>query len=653
MSTTIKRVALVAVAALGLGVLTVTPSQATASAADFSVSSPTASQLTGETGTATSTIATLSYYASANTDTTTITVSLLSAKNTDGTNMTTGLVQPKLDVYETAAAQVKSDLSTTIAKYSVAGAASVANDAPAIVVPTGSAVAVAKVRVWLNAPTVAGTYVVRVTPAVPASGSTAVALTGATYKDITITVTAAPADDLVATTATSIISAADTNTAVADEIVTASKASTWVQSSATQTQAALIRVTQKNKSALTISESYTAEISGAGTLGIGRFDGLASIPDTYTSVGRALTLKGSDSVLVFADGTSGVGTITIKSKAGLVLATETVTFFGDATSIVTTSQSTVLYPGVSNDGAGTTADRPLKVVVKDAAGTVVSNAALKVTGETSTIVSDSYASNCTFVQADGAYYCSVTAGVAGKTRVTVGTKTSATDTTATNLNGNAVEVRVGSTTAASVTVAADKSSYAPGEKATISVTLLDKDGLVVAGDGTTDYASIFATGGISTDFVLGSSSDTTTATSLFDVTGGVKKYTVYMPQNTGAITFTYKTAGTAVTGTAPSALSGLAVANQAVTSTFSVTVSNPGVDAATDAANEATDAANAATDAALAAADAADAATAAAQDASDAVAALSATVAKLVASLKAQITSLTNLVIKIQKKVKA
>ena len=83
------------------------------------------------------------------------------------------------------------------------------------------------------------------------------------------------------------------------------------------------------------------------------------------------------------------------------------------------------------------------------------------------------------------------------------------------------------------------------------------------------------------------------------------------------------------------------------------TVVNASVDAATDAANEATDAANAATDAALAAADAADAATAAAQDASDAVAALSATVAKLVASLKAQITSLTNLVIKIQKKVRA
>jgi len=75
--------------------------------------------------------------------------------------------------------------------------------------------------------------------------------------------------------------------------------------------------------------------------------------------------------------------------------------------------------------------------------------------------------------------------------------------------------------------------------------------------------------------------------------------------------------------------------------------------AAADAAAEATDAANAATDAANAAAEAADAATAAAQDAADAVAALSTQVASLIAGLKAQLTALTNLVIKIQKKVKA
>ena len=75
--------------------------------------------------------------------------------------------------------------------------------------------------------------------------------------------------------------------------------------------------------------------------------------------------------------------------------------------------------------------------------------------------------------------------------------------------------------------------------------------------------------------------------------------------------------------------------------------------AAADAAAEATDAANAATDAANAAAEAADAATAAAQDAADAVAALSTQVTEMFSALKKQITALTNLVIKIQKKVKA
>jgi hypothetical protein len=75
--------------------------------------------------------------------------------------------------------------------------------------------------------------------------------------------------------------------------------------------------------------------------------------------------------------------------------------------------------------------------------------------------------------------------------------------------------------------------------------------------------------------------------------------------------------------------------------------------AASDAAAEATDAANAATDAANAAAEAADAATAAAQDAADAVAALATQVTEMMDAMKKQITALTNLVIKIQKKVKA
>jgi len=89
------------------------------------------------------------------------------------------------------------------------------------------------------------------------------------------------------------------------------------------------------------------------------------------------------------------------------------------------------------------------------------------------------------------------------------------------------------------------------------------------------------------------------------------------------------------------------------TATVNLTLATSTSVDAIDAANEATDAANAATDAANAAAEAADAATAAAQDAQAAVAALASQVADLIAGIKAQITALTNLVIKIQKKVKA
>jgi len=120
------------------------------------------------------------------------------------------------------------------------------------------------------------------------------------------------------------------------------------------------------------------------------------------------------------------------------------------------------------------------------------------------------------------------------------------------------------------------------------------------------------------------------------------------------VVFTATTVGTATTAEtgvgasfAPAGISSVAL---------EVTGDTASADAATaaaDAAAEATDAANAATDAANAAAEAADAATAAAQDAADAVAALSTQVSEMVDALKKQITALTNLVIKIQKKVRA
>ena len=209
----------------------------------------------------------------------------------------------------------------------------------------------------------------------------------------------------------------------------------------------------------------------------------------------------------------------------------------------------------------------------------------------------------------------------------------------------AVTVKVSAATAATVKIAFDKATYQPYEKAYITVTPLDSTGSTLGGQ---TFSTLLASGGISATQAFTGSSETLTAVSIKTSADSSSS----APRTAGALTYTvYMPAQGTVTISATVGIS-LAAAGQ-VSVSASAEVVNNAVDAATDAANEATDAANAATDAALAAADAADAATAAAQDASDAVAALSATVAKLVASLKAQITSLTNLVIKIQKKVKA
>jgi len=645
--TTFKRIALVTVAALGFGVLATVPSQAAVNADTLTLSAATASQTTAETQTATSAVATLSFLGAAG-DSVSVTTSLVSAPAGN-----TAL--PWLSLTETASAGID---TTTAIGVSI-GKKTASNTAVVTAALSSSAVTTSKFAVYLGtdsrtAPTKVGTYVIKITPAtVGASGAI-----NATAQTLTITVTAAPTLDTVAASGTSFLRAAeDSATATTDAVVTASKS--IPTSSPGTTAVANIQVTLKNAAGTTLTttvgESYTATISGPGTLGSGVWDSTTNL--AADARGRALTVRIGDSVAIYPDGNSGVATVTISTAAGIVIGTETVTFFGAATSIVATAQATVLNPSATNNGDGTdVTTRPIKVVVKDAAGTSVSNATLYVTSETTTIVSDKYASDlCSYDSDSSAYYCKLNALVAGKTNITVGTKSSATDTTVGTVEAAKVAVRVGTTTAGSVKVTTDKTSYAPGEKATITVQLYDKDGEVTA-DGI--YTNIFATGGISSDFVLGTGSDTLTATGVSTKTGtaataGKITYTVYMPQNTGDIKFTYKTAGTAVTGTAPSALSGLLVANQAVTTSFTVSVSSPAVDAAAAAAEEATAAANDATDAALSAAEAAEAATAMAQEAVDAVAELSTQVTKLISELKAQLTALTNLVVKIQKKVKA
>jgi hypothetical protein len=599
MSTTIKRVALVAVAALGLGVLSVVPSNAANQMDSLTVSATTAAQETGDTATATSATATLTFLATDAGDTLSVTASLVSAP-AGNTKL------PVFDLVET---------TTAIAGSTAKGGGQNAGPLAGLVQyvqATGATTASAKYKVYINAPTVAGAYVVKLTPAVVAGGGSL----NATAQTITITVTQKAATDTTvsATASTSILNKGETVTATADATdVTGSMTVPATNDVAIGT----ISVTLKNAAGTTqLGESYTAQVlSGPGLLG----SGAQAVTHAIVAKGRAITVKAGDVVGIFPDGASGPTKIEIRTAAGVLIGTESVIFHGAIASIVAT---------VAKATIGTTAADAVTAVAKDKDGTIVQSGTLYALSGTATVIASGGSAAITAGKAT----FSLTGLVAGTTAITIAD--AATAATAT-VSAAAVSVRVGSSTPASITVVTDKTAYAPGEAIKATITVLDDKGLTVA-DGV--YNNIFASTGISGNYSLGTAwSDTTTVT----VADGVGTRTGFLPSTEGDVKLSW------TTGT------NLATANQAIAGSVTVSVSSPAAAAATDAANEATDAANAATDAALAAAEAADAATSAAQEASDAVAALSESVTKLIAGLQSQIKSLAAVVAKIAKKVKA
>jgi hypothetical protein len=189
--TTFKRIALVTVAALGFGVMSVVPSTATINADSLTLSAATAAQNTAETQTATSAVATVAFLGASG-DSMSVTASLVS-----GPAGNTAL--PYLSITETASA-ISGNGSTDLVKglkYEPNVAAVVRSVGTSAVTTVKYAVYVGKDS--LTAPSVAGTYVVKLTPATVGSSG---ALAGSTAQTLTITVTAAPALDPVAATAT-------------------------------------------------------------------------------------------------------------------------------------------------------------------------------------------------------------------------------------------------------------------------------------------------------------------------------------------------------------------------------------------------------------------------------------------------------------------
>jgi len=438
MSTTIKRVALVAVAALGLGVLSVVPSNAANQGDKLVLSATTGTQETSDTATAGSATATLSFLASAAGDSMSVTASLTSFP--DGNT-----ALPVFDLVETS--------TGTISAASVNGAQQAAGASGSLTQwVSGSAAGSisAKYKVYMNAPAKVGTYVVKLTPAVVAGGGSL----NATAQTLTITVTQkASADTTVSATAsTSILNLGETVTATADATgVTGSMTLPATNDAAIGT----IAVTLKNAAGTTqTGESYTAQVlSGPGLLGSGP---MTLATHAFTAKGRAITVKAGEFVGIFPDGASGTTKVEIRTAAGVLIGTETVIFHGAIASIVAT---------VAKATIGTTAADAVTAVAKDKDGTIVQSGTLYALSGTATVIASGGSAAITAGKAT----FSLTGLTAGTTAITIAD--AATAATAT-VSAAAVSVRVGSSTPASITVAMDKTSYAPGEAITATITFL-------------------------------------------------------------------------------------------------------------------------------------------------------------------------------------
>jgi hypothetical protein len=450
-------------------------------------------------------------------------------------------------------------------------------------------------------------------------------------QDVSIVVSAS--DATVALTGATAIDAGRTKAWLnaGSSYTTANDSAVSVVSTASATDHATLRVTTFTAAGDPAPESVTVTVTGAGVICNGSICGKSI---------KVIGTAGSTDFTLRADGTAGTSSIVVATTSK-TFAAKTVNFFAKAA-------STFATPSVARPVIGTgSVDDVVRVTATDASGNPWTGTAyIYATSAASALIAGSATPvACTYDSADVRHECPVSGTSTGTASFKIIDASTVALATATS---SEVSVRVSTATAASISMAWDKSTYLPGEKAILRVTVLDSAGLAIP---TGAITNLYATGAITTNMVLTAVSTTASSNSVSPTvaaansssdpnnlaTAGMVTYIFTMPQTTGTLTATAKGGA------------GLPLAGQ-VTVTASAEITNPSADAATDAANEATDAANAATDAALAAADAADAATAAAEDAAAAVATLAASVSTALDNLKKQISALAALVNKLLKK---
>lgn len=603
-TTNLKRIALVAVAALGLGILSAVPSSAAVSNVTVTVTNGTSTTqsggASGPSDTRTAAVISVTGLVAATVDSISVSAAVKSVpagatrKTLIGvldTNTTAGWARTDIDDLTTMSGTLSLGPTTASSGLYTTDSDTIVNTSYTM---NGATSGYIGARLFLQlesgtgttaAPTAApaGTYTYTVTVTSSSWNGAGYTVTTQTA-DVSIVVAALAANSLVASAANSTAFIGSAVDAASDEAISA-----LATVSTTNTPAAYLTVSLRNASG---SSGVAARESVTITTTIGQ------VGDS-TNRGRSVVLKynsdTNEDYSIWSDGTAGTGTITI-STPSVTFASKTISFYAAAPKTLTTTVLNNTLRVGSNSAA-------IGVKAVDANGIAWTGSLYVYSGTVGVVSND--ATECTYDATDSRHECSLTGVSAGTAAITV---RDAATVAASTVSAAAVTVTVSTGTAAKFSLAFDKATYAPGEKATLVISVLDSANKSVPAN---TWANLFATGGITLSTAAGNGSDTVTpvsittaslasASSLYTTTTPVKTYTIYMPVAGG----TFKASAT---GGSSLPLSGQ------VEVTASATVTD---------------------------------------NASAALAAVNA-LATTVASLRTLITTLTNLVLKIQKKVKA
>jgi len=638
-TTNFKRIALVAVASLGLGVLSSVPSQALISSSSITLTTTAGTAVNNpatalQQDTSTGALVTVQFLASnANTDSVTLTISAKSKPNSsvsypkalltlvDTASGSTANTTVRLDTRVAAAGAQTSNpqASELVAKNTiqsfnpvVAATGPDSGTAALISTPTDNTYAYASFRLHMDTATTraAGSYVFTVTasPFEHVAGGATPSATAASVKTIDVTIVVGSAGSTTA--ATSYSSASLTEGSTFAGITGGVDSTVAVSSKASTTARAVVRVALRTATnTTTATESITVSMN-VGSSGITAGTPIGkNVTYAYTETART---AGYLDILLFSDGTAGTATINI-STTSVTFAAKTVNFYSTtATKLTVVSATTVLGTGTNTatGGAAGTAgviwvkatDANGATVIADADGT----SGVFAYSSNKSVVTDS-GTACAYNSALGYHTCSLTGGIAGSATITIA-NSSSNEPLATVKGDKSVAVTVTTAAPASLKLAFNKASYAPGEKGYILISALDSTGKALPGAQRTN---LMATGGIS---LSGSFSGTLPTLTDVTYTTAARVAGVDGIDSTDAVamlTFYAPYSGTSMTISATGGSLLPAAGQVKVTATASVADSGAAALAAVNA------------------------------------------LATTVASLKTLITTLTNLVLKIQKKVKA